>query len=66
MSKKKLKLCPHCKCIPVKYEIKAHTHIYATFMPDYEGGWFVECCGDVVSGKTEEEAIEAWNRRVQE
>lgn len=36
-------------------------------MPDDEGGAFIECtgCTCVVSGETEHEAVEAWNKRAE-
>jgi len=63
---KELKSCPFCGGEAVLYEIAAHTHKLATFMPDYPGGAFIECseCTAALSGETKDEAIREWNRRV--
>lgn len=60
-----LKPCPFCGKKAVINTIEPHAHIFVP-MPDYEGGAFIECtgCTCVVSGKTEHEAVEAWNRMV--
>lgn len=62
---KELKPCPFCGGEAVINTIEPHTHEFATFMPSYPGGTFIECtcCTCALSGDTEEKAIEAWNRR---
>lgn len=62
-----LKPCPFCGSEPFVREIEPHTHVLATFMPDYKGGAFVECtgCTAAMSGDNREEVIEAWNKRPQ-
>ena len=62
---KKLKKCPFCGGEAIIHTVEAHTHVFAKRMPDYYGGTFIECgkCTCVLSGKTEEEAIESWNMR---
>lgn len=62
-----LKPCPFCGSDAILHTIEPHTHMLATFMPDYDGGSFVECtgCTACVSGDTEDEAVEAWNRRAE-
>ena len=63
----KLKPCPFCGGEAMIEVIEPHTHTMATFMPDYEGGAFIECqCGAAISGETRNAAIAAWNKRVQE
>lgn len=61
-----LKPCPFCGGEAYIVEVKPHSHIIATFMADYEGGAFVECsdCTCAIAADTKAEAIEAWNRRV--
>ena len=60
----KLKPCPFCNGKAFSYYIKPHKHGLVG-MPDYNGGGFVECssCGVALSGETEEQAKEKWNRR---
>lgn len=60
-----LKPCPFCGGDAVMTVIEPHTHVIATFMPDYEGGAFIECtgCSAAISGATPEQAAAAWNRR---
>jgi len=62
---KELKPCPFCGSEAIIYTIPPHKHAIATFMPDYEGGAFVECtdCTCGITADTEQQAIEAWNRR---
>lgn len=59
-----LKPCPFCGGEAVIRTIAPHTHHFID-MPAYEGGTFIECsgCTCAVSGKTNKEAIGAWNRR---
>ena len=66
MSEKELLPCPFCGGEASIMEVEPHTHILATWIPDYKGGAFIECdgCTCAVSAETKEEAIEAWNRRV--
>ncbi len=57
--------CPFCGGEPVDYEIEAHKHHFATWMPDHPGSWWIECmiC-DIHMGKpTRDEVVAAWNRR---
>lgn len=61
-----LKHCPFCGSKDVVLTvIPAHKHIFATFMPDYEGSATVECqhCEAAIIGPGASEAIVAWNRR---
>ena len=62
-----LKHCPFCGGEAVIEIVEPHSHILSTFMPDYGGGAFIECkkCTCAISAETKEEAIEAWNRRVE-
>lgn len=62
-----LKPCPFCGSDAFMEYIEPHTHIIATFMPDYEGGAFIECtvCTAAISGRTREEAAAGWNRRAE-
>jgi len=64
----KLKDCPFCGGKAFINTIEAHAHHLAKFMPDYEGEAFVECtkCSCGISERTEDEAIDAWNRRAQD
>ena len=67
MERKELLPCPFCGGKAMLDIIPPHTHTIATFMPDYEGGAFIECtgCTCAMSGRTAEEVAEAWNRRVE-
>lgn len=60
-----LKPCPFCGGNAFGATIAAHSHIIATFMPDYAGGAFIECaqCGASIIGEKAESVIEAWNKR---
>ena len=60
----KLKRCPFCGGKAVIEVIEPHRHIICK-MPVYKGGAFIECteCGCTISGETETEATEKWNRR---
>ena len=63
----KLKPCPFCGGEAMIEVIEPHTHTMATFMPDYEGGAFIECqCGAGISGKTIDDVIAAWEKRTHE
>lgn len=61
----KLFPCPFCGGEAVIEVIPPHKHSIATFMPDYEGGAFIECtkccCG--MSGDNEKEVTDKWNTR---
>ena len=61
-----LKPCPFCGGKAFIETVEPHTHTLAAFMPYYGGGTFIECqkCSCAISAETKEEAIEAWNRRV--
>lgn len=63
--KTKIKPCPFCGKEAVINKIESHTHMLA-IMPDYDGETFIECtgCTCAVSSKIEQEAVEAWNRRI--
>lgn len=65
MSEIKLLPCPFCGGKATITIIEPHKHAFATWMPDYTGGTFIECynCSCSVSGETEEEAIGHWNTR---
>ena len=65
MSETKLKRCPFCGGEAMMNTVEPHTHSFATWMPDYSGGTFIECseCSCGISGDTEEEAISQWNTR---
>jgi hypothetical protein len=58
-----LKPCPFCGGDPLLQEHEAHTHLFATFMPDHPGSWTIECCDVGMIKDTREEVIAAWNRR---
>ncbi len=62
--KSDLKPCPFCGNEPISYYIPPHEHYIVDF-PPFEGAGYVECphCDCGLSAKTEEEAIEKWNRR---
>ena len=57
--------CPCCGSTVIVNEIPPHKHTFATFMPDYEGGCFIECpsCNYANCGKTKQEALTNHNRR---
>lgn len=57
--------CPCCGSDVIVNEIPPHKHTLATFMPDYEGGCFIECpsCNYANCGKTKHEALMNHNRR---
>ena len=57
--------CPCCGSTVIVNEIPPHKHTLATFMPDYEGGCFIECpsCNYANCGKTKQEALANHNRR---
>lgn len=61
----KFKPCPFCGGKAVINVIEPHRHIICK-MPVYTGGAFIECmeCGGAISGETETEATEKWNRRM--
>jgi Lar family restriction alleviation protein len=65
--KKILLPCPFCGDNPIITEIEPHKHItaLADFMPDYDGGAFIEClkCSAMMSAKDKNEALSKWNRR---
>ena len=65
MAETELKPCPFCGGKAFMEVIEPHEHFIAD-LPDYGGGAFIECtnCTCSMSAKTEEKAIEAWNRRV--
>lgn len=60
-----LKPCPFCGSEVFLMVVPPHTHIIFD-MPECEGEAFVECtnCGAAIGERTEERAIDAWNRRV--
>lgn len=60
-----LKPCPFCGGKAVIEVIEPHKHIICK-MPVYKGGAFIECteCECAISGETETEATEKWNRRM--
>lgn len=60
----KLKPCPFCGGEAYTEIVAAHNHIFVD-MPDCDGEAFVFCndCSAAVSGRNEQEAAEAWNRR---
>lgn len=60
-----LKPCPFCGGQAFSYHIPPHKHFLVDF-PDHTGSGYVECglCTAVLSAETEEAAIEAWNRRI--
>lgn len=57
--------CPCCGSGVTVNEIPPHKHAFATFMPDYEGGCFIECpsCNYANCGKTKHKALMNHNRR---
>ena len=63
-----IKPCPFCGGEGIINEIPPHTHMIATWMPDFGGESFIECdgCTCAISADTKEKAIELWNRRVEE
>lgn len=65
MKKPDLKPCPFCGGKPISSYIPPHEH-HIVDLPPYEGSGCVECpdCECAVVARTEEEAIEKWNRRV--
>lgn len=70
VEKTELLNCPFCGGEAIINTIEPHTHIIdkvAQFMPDYNGGTFIECtkCTAALSGDTEAEAISAWNTRAE-
>lgn len=60
----KLKSCPFCGSEAHMEVIPAHKHII-TDMPNCDGEAFIFCdsCSAAVSGRNEQDAAEAWNRR---
>ena len=59
-----IKPCPFCGKIPMCYSVEPHSHIFAKFIPDCKGSAFIECtCSAAMSGDTEQEVIEKWNKR---
>lgn len=61
----RIKRCPFCGGEAIINVIPPHKHFLCN-LPDYHGGAFIECtnCTCAISADTEEQAIEAWNRRV--
>ena len=57
--------CPCCSSDVIVNEIPPHKHSLSTFMPDYEGGCFIECtsCNYANCGKTKHKALANHNRR---
>lgn len=66
MAETELKPCPFCGSEAGVLIVPKHEHILATWMPDYEGGVFIECnnCTCMISGANIEDATEQWNRRM--
>jgi hypothetical protein len=65
-AEKTLLPCPFCRSGAIINYIPPHTHGLATFMPDYEGGHFIECSGctaAIAGGSNLSEAVAAWNQR---
>ena len=64
----KLKPCPFCGGEAYIIEVEPHTHKIAIWVPDSVGECFIECtnCTRAMSANTKDEAIAAWNRRVDE
>jgi len=62
-----IKPCPMCGSEAHLHTVDPHVHIFARWMPGYQGGSYVECSGCTcsVSGETKAEAIGTWNRRKQ-
>lgn len=60
-----LKPCPFCGGEALGIEQEAHTHVFATFMPDHPGSFTIECpkCNVWLIDANEEIATAAWNRR---
>lgn len=57
-----------CGKIPIGHAIEPHTHHFAKFMPDYKGGYVIECaCGIGTIHDTFDDnkavAIAHWNKR---
>lgn len=62
---KLLKDCPFCGNVAMIYEIPAHKHVIATFMPEHKGSWAIECtCGSGFISDTKDEVIQKWNSRI--
>lgn len=63
MGNKNIKPCPFCGSAAFSYTVNPP-------IPDIHdyGGGYVECsgCTAIISGLTEEQAIEAWNRRAED
>lgn len=62
----KLRPCPLCGCEALGVEHPPHKHVFATFMPDHQGSYSIECppCNLGLLADTEELATAAWNSRV--
>ena len=58
--------CPLCGIEAIINTIEPHTHHIGKMKIEYDGSTFIECTGCTcgVSGKTLEEAVATWNRRV--
>jgi len=51
--------CPCCKSDASLITIEPHTHEIAKFMPDYDGGEFVECTNCTLASSS----VKDWNAR---
>lgn len=62
-----LKPCPLCGAEVFIEVVPPHKHFLVN-LPDYGGGAFIECpkCSCAVAGKTEQEVIQRWNRRIKD
>jgi hypothetical protein len=67
-AEKELLSCPFCGSKAVINYVPPHGHVFASFMPDCHGSYFIECTGctaAIAGGHDLISAVAEWNQRKQ-